>query len=137
KPEKWRFKRLMGVSSVLGMVGLVSSALLLCLVFFIIKLPINIIQTLLFLKLSLSGHLMLFHARNKGPVLKGTPPSKMLLTAVVGTQLLATAMALLGIFVTPISIWLILFLWGWTLLFFFITEWFKHYAYQLSDQMNW
>ena len=137
KPEKWRVKRLLGVSSVLGAVGLTSSALLLSLAFFVLKLPTDVIQTLLFLKLSLSGHLMLFHARNKGPVLKGTPPSRTLLTAVVGTQLLATGMALVGIFVTPISIWLVLFLWGWTLMFFFITEWFKHYAYELSEQRNW
>jgi H+-transporting ATPase len=136
-PEKWRVKRLMSVSSVLGFVGLFSSASLLFLAFFVFNLPIGVIQTLLFLKLSVSGHLMVFHARNKGPVLKGTPPSKALLTAVVATQLIATSMALAGVFVTPISIWLVLLLWSWTVLFFFITEWFKRYAYVLAEQRKW
>ncbi|MDD5339773.1 MAG: plasma-membrane proton-efflux P-type ATPase [Candidatus ainarchaeum sp.] len=136
-PERWRVKRLLGVSSALGLVGLVSSATLLCLVSFVLGFSIEVIQTFLFLKLSLSGHLMLFHARNKGPVLKGTPPSRALLCAVVGTQLLATCMALLGVFVTPISFWLVLFLWGWTVMFFFITEWVKHYAYALAEQRKW
>jgi len=136
-PEKWRIKRLIGVSSILGLTGLVSSSLLLYIVFFIFKLPIEIIQTLLFLKLSVSGHLMVFHARNKGPVLKGTPPSRTLLSAVIITQLIATTMALVGIFVTPISIWIILGLWAWCVLFFFITEWFKHYAYAFADKLKW
>ena len=137
KPEKWRMKRLLGVSSVLGLVGLVSSSLLLCIFYFYFKLPIAVIQTLLFLKLSVSGHLMVFHARNKGPIFKGTPPSNMLLGAVLFTQLVATCMALFGIFVTAVSFEYILVIWGWTVIFFFITEWAKHRAYETADERGW
>jgi len=129
-PEKWRLKRLMGVSSVLGFVGLLSSGLLLMLFVFILNLPLPVIQTLLFLKLSISGHLMVFHARSKGPVLKGIKPSKILLISILVTQLIATTMALLGIFVEAVPITTILLMWGWVIIFFFITELFKHWIYK-------
>lgn len=135
-PEKWHVRRLLAVSSALGLVGLLNSGLLLFLFFFVAKLPVSIIQTLFFLKLSVSGHLMVFHARSRGPVLSSTPPSSTLLGAVVATQLVATGMALLGIFVEPIGIWPILGMWGWVVMFFFITEWAKHYAWALADRME-
>ncbi len=136
-PEKWRLKNLLGISSALGLVGLVNSGLLLYVFYFVLKIPVPIIQTLFFLKLSISGHLMVFHARSKGPVLKTTPPSRTLLIAVIITQLIATAMALLGIFVVPVGILEVLGMWAWVTMFFFITEWVKHYAYALSDRLGW
>ena len=39
-------------------------------------------------------------------------------------------MALFGIFVTAVSFEYILVIWGWTVIFFFITEWAKHRAYR-------
>ncbi|MFN7990882.1 MAG: plasma-membrane proton-efflux P-type ATPase [Candidatus Micrarchaeia archaeon] len=135
-PERWRVKRLLGVSSSLGLVGLLNSGLLLCF-FFFFQLPVPVIQTLFFLKLSVSGHLMVFHARNKGWVLGGTPPSMTLLAAVIFTQIIATLMALFGIFVTPISLWMVLVMWLWVFLFFFITEFFKHHAYRIADELKW
>ncbi|VVC02927.1 Copper-exporting P-type ATPase B [Candidatus Burarchaeum australiense] len=136
-PEKWRVKRLLGVSSALGLVGLVNSGILLTIFVFVLNIPVEIIQTLFFLKLSVSGHLMLFHARNKGPIFKGTPPSRTLLAAVIITQLIATGMALGGILVTPVGIQFILLIWGWSVIFFFITEWAKHYAYATTDKWKW
>ena len=138
-PEKWRIKRLLGVSTALGLVGLINSGLLLYAFVFYFKLPVDVIQTLFFLKLSVSGHLMVFHARTKGPVLgkNTTPPSRTLLAAVIITQLIATAIALFGIFVTPVGIVPVVLMWAWVGVFFFITEWFKHYAYALADERGW
>jgi uncharacterized membrane protein YphA (DoxX/SURF4 family) len=55
---------------------------------------------------------MIFQARSKEPVQKGLRPSKILLYSVIITQLIATTMVLLGIFVTTISITTILLMWG-------------------------
>lgn len=137
KPEKWRVRRLLGVSSALGFVGLVNSGILLCVFVFFLRIPVEVIQTLFFLKLSVSGHLMLFHARNKGPIFRGTPPSGMLLGAVVATQLIATCMALGGIFVKQVEIGYVLVIWGWSVVFFFITEFAKHHAYRIADERGW
>ncbi|MDE1798095.1 MAG: plasma-membrane proton-efflux P-type ATPase [Candidatus Micrarchaeota archaeon] len=136
-PEKWKVRRMLGISTALGAIGLVSSALLLYLFYFIFKLPIPIIQTLLFLKLSVSGHLMVFHARTKKPVLTSDPPSRMLLSAVVITQLIATGMALGGIFVAPVDIGAVVLMWAWVVLFFFLTEGVKYYAYVAVDALGW
>ncbi len=136
-PQKWRVKRMLGISTALGLIGLVSSGLLLYLFYFVWHLPMVAIQTLLFLKLSISGHLMVFHARTKKPVLGGDPPSPTLLAAVVITQFVATAMAIMGIFVEPIGMLPIALMWAWVGVFFFITEWVKHGAYALVDRLGW
>ncbi|VVB57360.1 Copper-exporting P-type ATPase B [uncultured archaeon] len=136
-PEKWRVKRLLGVSSMLGVVGLFNSGLLLFVFYFVFHLPLAVIQTLLFLKLSLAGHLMVFHARSPGPIFKSKPPSRTLLAAIVGTQLIATAMALMGIFVQQVGIVEVVGMWIWVFIFLFITEHFKHLAYVAADRMGW
>ncbi|VVB66202.1 Copper-exporting P-type ATPase B [Candidatus Gugararchaeum adminiculabundum] len=137
KPEKWRVRRLIGISSVLGFTGLFNSGILLYLFVFVFRIPVMVIQTLFFLKLSIAGHLMLFHARNEGPIFKGTPPSHALLAAIITTQLIATGIALFGIFVTPVGIDYILLIWGWSFLFFFVTEWAKLHAHRMADERGW
>ena len=55
----------------------------------------DMIQTLVYLNLSVGGHLTVFVARTRGPVWS-VRPANILLMAVVGTQILATFIAVYG-----------------------------------------
>ena len=65
------------------------------------------IQTLIFLKLAVAGHLTIFVTRTKGPFWS-IPPSPALLWSAVATKVLATLAAVYGVFMVPIG-------WTWAL----------------------
>ena len=55
-----------------------------------------------YLKLSVAGHLTIFLTRTRGPFWS-IPPARILLVAVLGTQALATLIAVYGLFMMPSS----------------------------------
>jgi len=63
------------------------------------------VQTLMYVKLSVAGHLTIFLTRTRGPFWS-IKPARILVLAVVGTQAVATLIAVYGLFMTPLS-------WGW------------------------
>lgn len=67
----------------------------------------NFIQTLIYLKLSLAGHLTIFITRTRRPFWS-VRPARILILAVLGTQMLATLLAVYGFLMPPIG-------WNWTL----------------------
>ena len=60
------------------------------------------VQTLMYLKLSVAGHLTIFLTRTRGPFWS-IKPAKILWIAVVGTQAIATLIAVYGVFMTPLG----------------------------------
>ena len=56
----------------------------------------------MYLMLSVAGHLTIFLARTRGPFWS-IRPARILLLAVLGTQTLATLIAVYGIFMTPLG----------------------------------
>ena len=98
------------------------------------------IQTLMYLKLSVAGHLTIFLARTRGPFWSTPHPARILLTAVLGTQAAATLIAVFGVFMTPIGWGWALFGWGWALfawgyalVWFLVNDRFKLLAYRFLD----
>jgi H+-transporting ATPase len=83
-----------------------------------------------FLKLTVSGHLLVYVAHTKERWWKFLP-AKQVIWATLGTQLLATAFALSGIFVAPISIGLVLFVWAWSFFWMQIGEVGKVLGYRI------
>ncbi len=90
------------------------------------------IQTLMYLKLSVAGHLTIFLTRTRGPFWS-IRPAKILLLAVVGTQILATLIAVYGLFMTPLGWGWALFVWGYALLWFLVNDRVKLIAYWALD----
>ena len=62
----------------------------------------------MYLKLSVAGHLTIFLTRTRGPFWS-IRPARILWVAVVGTQIVATLIAVYGLFMTPLG-------WGWALI---------------------
>ena len=60
------------------------------------------LQTLMYLKLSVAGHLTIFLTRTRGPFWS-IRPARILLLAVLGTQTVATLIAVYGVFMTPLG----------------------------------
>ena len=54
----------------------------------------------MYLKLSVAGHLTIFVTRTRGPFWS-IRPARVLLLAVLGTQVIATLIAVYGLFMTP------------------------------------
>jgi H+-transporting ATPase len=132
KPEAWNMRIVLGIATVLGVIGVVASFVLFYLGERVFQLDRATIQTLIYLKLSVAGHLTIFVTRTRGPFWSQSP-APVLLIAVIGTQLIATAIAGFGIFMEPISWEWILAVWGYALVWFFVNDRIKLAAYRIFD----
>jgi len=88
KPESWNMRMVLGISTVLGVIGVVSAFGLFYLGERVFHLDRAHIQTLMYLKLSVAGHLTIFLTRTRGPFWSHRP-ARILWVAVVGTQIVA------------------------------------------------
>ena len=86
------------------------------------------VQTLMYLKLSVAGHLTLFVARTRGR-LWSYRPAWILLIAVVGTQVLATLIAASGLLMDPLRWSLVALAWGYAIAWILLLDQVKLWAY--------
>jgi H+-transporting ATPase len=135
QPEVWNMRMVLGISTVLGVIGVVSAFGLFFLGEVVFKLDRNIIQTLMYLKLSVAGHLTIFLTRTRGPFWS-IRPARILWVAVVGTQIVATLIAVYGLFMTPLGWGWALFVWGYALAWFLVNDRVKLLAYRILDPGN-
>ena len=122
----------LGVATALGVIGVVSAFLLFYLGERVFRLDRAHIQTLMYLKLSVAGHMTIFLTRTRGPFWT-IRPARILLVAVIGTQLVATLTAVYGVFMTPIGWGWALFVWGYALVWFLVNDRVKLLAYRVFD----
>ena len=128
KPEAWDMRTVLGISTVLGVVGVIAAFGLFYLGERVFHLDRAHIQTLMYLKLSVAGHLTIFLTRTRGPFWS-IRPARILLLAVLGTQTVATLIAVYGLFMTPLGWGWALFVWGYALLWFVVNDRVKLIAY--------
>jgi H+-transporting ATPase len=123
EPVRWDMRRVLSVSTVLGLVGVVETFVMLLLAERWLHLDVAHIQSLIFLKLAVAGHLTLFVARSRGPFLARPYPAPAMLWAALGTKALATLLVGFGLgLVTSISWPLIGFVWAYCLAWVFIED---------------
>ena len=132
KPEAWNMRMVLGVATVLGIIGVVSAFGLFYLGERVFHLDRAHIQTLMYLKLSVAGHLTIFLTRTSGPFWS-IRPARALWIAVVGTQVMATLIAVYGLFMTPLGWGWALFVWGYALVWFLVNDRVKLLAYRVFD----
>ncbi len=134
KPEKWEMPRVLGTATILGCMGVVETFLLFYIGDRVLHLNRDVLQTLIYLKLSVSGHLTVFVARTRGPFWSSRP-SSILLVAVLATQGLATLISAFGCrLMTPLSWELIGLVWAYALVWFLIEDRVKLFAYGMMDE---
>ena len=131
KPEKWELEQLLVVSTILGIVGVISSFVL----FFIANSMISdhdVIRTFMFLKLAVAGHLTIFVTRTRGPFWS-IKPGSLLLWSAIGTKLIATLFAIFGVLMTPIGFWYAILIWGYCFAWFLINDYVKVRCYRMFE----
>jgi H+-transporting ATPase len=132
QPEAWNMPVVLGVASALGLIGVVASFGLFYLGERVFHLDRAVIQSLIYLKLSVAGHLTIFVTRTRGPFWSHRP-ARILWAAVLGTQIVATLMAVYGLFMTPLGWGWGLFVWGYALVWFLVNDRVKLLAYRIFD----
>ncbi len=135
QPEAWNMRMVLGVSTALGLIGVVSAFGLFYLGERVFHLDRPHIQTLMYLKLSVAGHLTIFLTRTRGPFWS-IRPAKILWIAVLGTQIVATLIAVFGLFMTPLGWGWAGFVWGYALLWFLVNDRVKLLAYRIFDPVK-
>jgi H+-transporting ATPase len=135
KPESWNMRLVMGVATVVSVIGVMDSFGLFYLGERVFHLDRAIIQTLIYLKLSVGGHFKIFLTRTRGPFWS-IRPARILLVAVFGTQVLATLVAVYGLFMPPIGWGWALTVWGYSLVWFLLNDRVKLLAYRILDPVK-
>ena len=132
-PEAWNMRLVLGIATVLGVVGPVAAFGLFFLGDRIFHLDRPHLQTMMYLMLSVAGHLTIFQTRTRGPWWS-IRPAPILLLAVFGTQAVATVIAVYGAWlVTPLGWYWTLAVWGYALAWFLVTDPVKLLAYRILD----
>jgi H+-transporting ATPase len=135
RPETWNMRSVLAIATVLGIVGMVQSFGLFYLGDSIFHLSRETIQSLIYLKLSVAGHLTVFVARTRGPFWS-VKPARILVAAVVGTQLVATFIAVYGLFMAPLGWTWAGVVWAYALAWFFVNDRVKLLAYRIFDRQH-
>jgi len=135
KPEKWNMRLVLGISTVLGVIGVVAAFALFYLAERVFHLDRAHAQTLMYLKLSVAGHLTIFLTRTRGPFWS-IRPARILWIAVLGTQAVATLIAVYGLFMTPLGWRWAGFVWVYALAWFLVNDRVKLLAYRVFDPVK-
>ncbi len=135
-PVKWNNRELFGLSTMLGLAGVVSSFFIFYLLETYSNLSQPLIQSAIFTKLIIAGHATIFNTRTSDWFFKKPYPSKPLLLASLSTALLGLLVGVYGIFVPAIG-----WKWGLTvtiyaLLWFLFNDAVKVFFYKNFIQSN-
>jgi len=136
RPVRWRMHRVLTVATVLGLVGVIETFLLLVIAHSWPGLNAAQIQTVVFLKLSIAGHLTLFVARTRRPMLTRPYPAPLLMFAIFATQAVAALIAGFGLLVTAVPWTDIGLLWVYCLVWVFIEDAIKLALYRRLSMLT-
>ena len=125
-------RRVLTVAGALGIAGVIASFTLFYLAEQVFRIDREHIQTILYLKLSVAGHLTVFVARTRGPFWS-IRPAITLLVAVITTQVIATLVAVYGVLMAPIGWGAALLIWLYCLAWFFVNDAVKLIAHRVAD----
>jgi H+-transporting ATPase len=134
-PERWDMRIVLSMATFLGLIGVISSFGIFYIGQEVLHLSKEVVQSFIFLKLAIAGHLTIFLTRTRGPFWSIKPSGVLFWSAVI-TKVLATFVAVYGWFITPISWNLALLVWGYALVAFLITDFLKVRIYNLIDHKN-
>ena len=132
QPESWDMRMVLTIATVLGLVGPIAAFGLFYLGDHVFHIDRPQLQTMMYLLLSVAGHLTIFQTRTRGAWWT-VRPARILLIAVLGTQVIATCICLFGFLVTPLWWAWAALVWGYALVWFLITDPIKLLAYRYLD----
>jgi H+-transporting ATPase len=132
QPEAWNMRLVIGMATVLGVVGPIAAFGLFLIGDEVFHLGHPQLQTLMYLMLSLAGSMTIYLTRTRGPFWS-IRPARILVLAVTGAELIATALALSGVLVPRLGWNWVLLVWGYAIIWFLISDRVKLAAYKILD----
>ncbi len=132
EPQTWDMRMVLGIATTLGVFAMLRSFGILYLGESVFHLSNDLLRTLVYLNLSVGGHLTLFAARTRGPFW-AIRPAPILLIAVVGTQVVATFIAVYGLLMAPLGWTYAGAVWGYCLVLFLIQDGVKCVGYRVLE----
>ncbi len=131
KPVRWNMQQVITVATAMGIVGVFGSFGMLLIAMDWLHLDVSQIQTYVFLKMAVAGHLVLFVARSKGHFWERPWPAPVMIWSAVVTKLAATLLAAYGFgLITPISWPEIALIWGYSFASAMLTDLVKVQVYR-------
>ncbi|MAD44063.1 MAG: plasma-membrane proton-efflux P-type ATPase [Oceanospirillaceae bacterium] len=134
QPVRWNMPRVLTLAGVLGVMGVIASFTLFWLAHSVWQLPSEQVQTLIFLKLLVAGHMTLYLTRNSGHFWDKPWPSLKLFLTTEATQVVGTLAAVYGWVVEPIGWPLALAIWGYAFVWFLINNMVKRKTLKLFEK---
>ncbi len=123
RPVRWNMRRVLTVSTAMGLTGVVGSFLMLWIALTWLHLGIPEVQTYVFLKMAVAGHLVLFVSRSRKSWLERPFPAPVMVWSAVVTKVAATIVAAYGFgLVAPIGWRDIGLVWGYSIAWAFLTD---------------
>ncbi|HVW82651.1 MAG TPA: HAD-IC family P-type ATPase [Candidatus Paceibacterota bacterium] len=117
-------RRRAALSLLFALAGILNSLSMLAFAYYYLHLPWAWVQTLFFLKLVVSGHLLIYVAHTEERWFRFLPSWQVVL-ATSATQLFATLAAYFGFFTAAVPLPLIIFVWLWSFVWMQVAELFK------------
>jgi H+-transporting ATPase len=131
KPVRWDMRQVITVATAMGVVGVIGSCGMLLIAMDWLKLTVPQVQTYVFLKMAVAGHLVLFAARSQEHMWNRPWPAPVMVWSAVVTKVAATIVAAYGFgLMTPISWPEIAFIWGYSILSALMTDFVKVQVYR-------
>jgi H+-transporting ATPase len=134
KPVRWDMHRVLVLATVLGVLGVIASFGVFWIAERYLHLSRPTVQTVIFLKLLVAGHMTIYLTRNIGWFWQRPFPNWRLIAAAETTQVLGTLAAVYGWFVPPIGWTYALLIWGYAFLWFVINNVVKVAVYRIERQ---
>jgi len=131
RPIRWNMKEILTVSTVLGVLGVIASFGIFYLAQVLLRLPPAVVQSFIFLKLAVAGHLTIFVTRTTGPFWRRPFPAPLLLGSALATKFLATLFAVYGWFIAPIGWRYAMLVWAYALVWFMVNDLCKLWVYRI------
>lgn len=135
QPEVWNMRIVLAIATVLGLIGPVASFGLFYLGAQVFHLDHQHLQSMMYLMLSVAGHMTIFLTRTQGPFW-AIAPARILWIAVLGTQILATFIAVYGFLMPPLGWKWAGFVWGYALIWALFSDRIKLFAYRILDPIE-
>jgi H+-transporting ATPase len=129
-PIRWDMRRVLTIATGLGLIGVLETFGILVIARLVFRLGEAQIQSFIYLKLAVAGHLTLLVARTQRSFLKRPFPAPVLLVAILATQAVAALIVGFGILVTPLSWKYVGFIWAYCIAWVFIEDLAKRQLYR-------
>ncbi len=135
RPASWEMRKVLIIATVIGAVGVVFSFMMFYVSEQILQLGRPLIQTLMFMKLAVAGHLTIYLTRTGKHHFWTRPyPAGILFWTTEATQLVGVLFAVYGVFMVPLTWKWAFFALGWALADFVAADFIKIYFYRRLEQ---